>query len=255
MLYPWQIVTRALGLRLAGRLPFDIDSDGMRRDLEAVQTRVEAPTHESSLLHRGEATFIGLITAGGDVNESRPSANGVYEKTEALAYCPNIGAFLDGLGLEFQRVRLLSLQPGRRLPWHYDGLNAVDGHPDSLGARLHVPIVTNPYAWLQMSHETYRWQQGEAWWGDFSFPHRVANESDNTRVHLIMDVVINNRFLKLMPDWFLQQREVRMKARRHAAGLCRAWYFYRPEYVPSSLRGLKQRLIGSAFSRNRRTAD
>lgn len=255
MLYPWQILTRALGLRLAGRLPFDVDADGLRRDLEAVQTMIEARHHKSGLLYRGEITFIGLITAGGDVGESRPSPSGAYEKTEALTYCPNIDAFLDGLDLEFQRVRLIGLHPGRRLPWHYDGLNAVDGHPDSLGARLHVPIVTSPKAWLQMSHETYRWQPGEAWWADFSFPHRVFNGSSRTRVHLLMDVVINDRFLKLMPDWFWEQRDTRARAQPHAAGLCRAFYFYKPDYVPSSLRSLKRRLIGSAFSRDKQPAE
>ena len=171
-----------------------------------------------------------------------------------MAYCPNIEAFLESLGMETRRVRLLSLAPGSRVFWHHDPTNSMDGHPDGHVARVHAPIITNPKIEFQISHQTCVWQPGEVWWGDFSFPHRVANRSMEKRVHLVMDLVVNDRFMTLMPDWFSKQREARIKARRDAAISYKTLYFYR-EYRPRALRRLKRRLTALASPSRKRTAD
>jgi hypothetical protein len=38
---------------------------------------------------------------------------------------------------------------------------------------------------------------GEYWYLDFTLPHRVANRSDRSRIHLVIDCVVN--------PWLLEQ--------------------------------------------------
>lgn len=253
MLYPWQIITRSAGIGLAGRLPFAPDLDLLRRDLEAVQAKTTAMEHHVVWHHDGGWKSIGLITTDGDLWQNRLIAGSRYDKTEAMAYCPYIEAFIEGLGMETRRVRLLSLAPGSRIYWHHDATNAMDGHHDGHVARVHVPIVTAAGVELEISHERCVWRPGEVWWGDFSFPHRVANRSPVNRVHLVMDLVVDDAFLALLPEWFRAQRAARIRARRYAVTACNAWFLYR-EYRPPALVRLKRRLIGSAFSRTKRAA-
>ncbi|MGF1608514.1 MAG: aspartyl/asparaginyl beta-hydroxylase domain-containing protein, partial [Kiloniellales bacterium] len=229
------------------------DPDRLRRDLEAVQAKVQAVEHDIVWHHDGGWKAIGLVTADGDIEQNRLAARSRYEKTAAMAHCPYIEAFIEGLGIATRRVRLLSLAPGGRVYWHHDATKAMDGHHDGHVARVHVPIVTAAEIDFQISHETCVWQPGEVWWGDFSFPHRVANRSPVNRVHLVMDLVVDNAFLAMMPEWFRTQRAARIRARRLAVTACNAWYLHR-EYRPRALVRLKRRLIGSAFSRTRRAA-
>ena len=41
--------------------------------------------------------------------------------------------------------------------------------------------------------------EGEAWCIDFSLPHRVDNESDKDRVHLVIDCRVNGWLKRLIP--------------------------------------------------------
>jgi hypothetical protein len=254
LLYPWQLITRAAGLHLTGRLPFAPDPARLRSDLEAVQAHYAARPHHSSWYHDGGWKAIGLITPGGAVDQIGLVEGGRYEKTEAMAHCPYFESVVDGFGLETRRVRLLSMVPGSRIYWHHDPGNALDGRGADPVVRVHVPIVTAPEIRFQIGHESCAWRPGEVWFGDFSFPHRVHNRSQTTRVHLVLDLVADAAFRRLLPAWCEAQREARMRARRRAVALCDVWHLYR-DYRPPALRRWKRRLLGSAFSRTGRIAD
>jgi hypothetical protein len=48
------------------------------------------------------------------------------------------------------------------------------------------------------------WLPGELWWGNFSLPHHVYNNSPLNRVHLVMDVEITPAILRLFPSEFVK---------------------------------------------------
>ena len=63
--------------------------------------------------------------------------------------------------------------------------------------RLHIPIITNEQVtmitWLETKIPTkFKMRKGECWWLDVSKPHQVLNESEIDRVHLVIDVYVNN---------------------------------------------------------------
>src|SRR5262249_44878642 len=72
--------------------------------------------------------------------------------------------------------------------------------------RIHVPIVTHEKVVFSLDGERVRWREGELWYGDFSKPHWLRNESDVLRVHLVIDVEIDEWVLGLFPEDFVERR-------------------------------------------------
>jgi hypothetical protein len=94
---------------------------------------------------------------------------------------------LDSLPCAKRRVRLMRLGPKRRVAWHYDRDAALDRG----FVRLHLPISTSAEVRSEIGHVAYHFGAGELWYGDFSFPHRIANEGEAPRVHLVLDLERN----------------------------------------------------------------
>ncbi len=55
-------------------------------------------------------------------------------------------------------------------------------------SRLHIPLKTNPLAFLEIEHIRYQLKLNEVWALDTSGLHAAQNESDVERVHLVIDV-------------------------------------------------------------------
>ena len=72
--------------------------------------------------------------------------------------------------------------------------------------RLHIPIVTHPDAAFFIDGQRMNWNAGELWYGDFSKVHSVENDSQVVRVHMVIDVQINEFVLSLFPEDFVARR-------------------------------------------------
>jgi len=55
-------------------------------------------------------------------------------------------------------------------------------------SRLHIPLVTNPHAFLDIEHIPYHLKTNELWSLDTSGIHAARNDGDENRVHLVIDV-------------------------------------------------------------------
>ena len=92
-------------------------------------------------------------------------------------------------------VRLMRLTPGSVIKEHKDhDLAAEEGV-----ARIHVPVVTNDAVEFCVNRVPVTMLPGEAWYLRLADPHSVANRGDTTRVHLVIDVVVD--------DWMAAQLE------------------------------------------------
>jgi hypothetical protein len=140
---------------------------------------------------------IALVQAEGRADDTRspmPSRSGPLP-TPALATCPALAALLEGLPAPILAARLLYLQPGGSAGLHRDPVAFPLGV-----VRLHVPIITHPDVELWIGGERMQWGVGELWYGDFTFPHRLANPSPITRVHLVLDICVTDALLALFPS-------------------------------------------------------
>lgn len=72
------------------------------------------------------------------------------------------------------------LAPGTRIPPHHGVANT----------RLvcHLPLIVPPNCWFRVGAETRYWKEGEAWVFDDTIEHEAANDSDQLRVLLIIDL-------------------------------------------------------------------
>lgn len=210
-LYPWQIITHRADINLQFNLSIQYDKEKLRNELEVITNELEF-TEQWGPYHKGGWRAVGLISHEGNYTEDRP-LEGEYKKTKALTYAPYMESILDSFPCEKRRVRLSNLLPGKDIYWHVDYRESID--EDFI--RLHMPIQTNSDVEFQISHEDCSWKEGELWYGDFMFPHRVRNSGTTNRVHMIMDLVINDELLKLFPPKIFNQQKRRLKARR----LCR----------------------------------
>ncbi len=72
--------------------------------------------------------------------------------------------------------------------------------------RLHIPIITHPDVIFIIDGQQVAMNPGELWYGDFSKVHSVKNNSSVVRVHMVVDVQINDFVLSLFPEDFIARR-------------------------------------------------
>jgi hypothetical protein len=111
--------------------------------------------------------------------------------------CPALVGLVTGVPWwrEVERVRLLRMTRGTLLR-HTDITDRTAGTRDGQIARFHLPLVTDPGAVLlswdlhgrQRRTHLSRWK---LWYLDQRKPHAVVNDSDTERIHLVVDVVVD----------------------------------------------------------------
>lgn len=88
------------------------------------------------------------------------------------------------------RAMLVRLAPGGVIAPHTD-----EGIYFGQIERFHLPLVTNPGAWLEVDGERYHLAAGTVYAFDNHVPHCGANEGDVARVHLLVDVHPDSPFV------------------------------------------------------------
>ena len=186
---------------VAVRLPRTYDVVLLQRDLNTLQEVRRAP--QPGPYHKGEWTGIALYSMGGK-QSTFPSAAGTdhYQATEELQRAPYFKQILDELNCPKEVVRILFLPPEGHIKDHFDFHTSFQ-----FGLlRLHIPIVTHPEVAFLIDGQRMNWNAGELWYGDFSKVHSVKNDSPVVRVHMVVDVQINEFVLGLFPDDFIARR-------------------------------------------------
>lgn len=183
------------------RLPRNYDVDLLQRDLQTLQEVRRAP--QPGPYHKGEWTGIALYSMGGK-QSTFPSAAGTehYQETEELQSAPYFRQILRELECPKEVVRILFLPPEGHIKDHFDFHTSFQ-----FGLlRLHIPIITHPDVIFVIDGQQVAMNPGELWYGDFSKVHSVKNNSPIVRVHMVVDVQINDFVLRLFPEDFIARR-------------------------------------------------
>jgi len=136
-------------------------------------------------------TALTLITAGGDPDNDELS--GVMQPTPWLQRCPYLMQSLDALGATWGRARLMRLSGQAEVKPHVD-INYYWRER----MRVHIPILTTPSVRFQCGEGEINMAQGECWVFDTWRRHRVLNEGNQTRIHLVADTIGGDRFWDLL---------------------------------------------------------
>lgn len=90
---------------------------------------------------------------------------------------------IEALGFYPCRARITKLAAKTRLDWHRDG------HDGEYAARLHIPIITNPQVIFETEEgPSHLEADGSAYLLRVNRMHRVLNDGDDPRYHLIMNI-------------------------------------------------------------------
>lgn len=178
------------------RLPLRFDPKPLVADLAAL--RVEDWTeHFVKQNYDGEWSAIALRAAAGATHPvqliySPPGATDFVD-TPWCARMPAFAAVIAAFACPVLAVRLMRLAPGSVIKQHRDhDLDAQQGV-----ARIHVPVVTSDGVDFRLNGSRVEMAPGETWYLRLADPHSVANHGKIARVHLVLDVVVD--------DWLAEQ--------------------------------------------------
>lgn len=144
--------------------------------------------HPSGLAGNSALT---LITANGDPDDE--SLAGPMKPTPSLLACPYTMQVLHALGATWGRSRLMRLSGQAEVTPHVD----LDYYWRER-MRVHVPITTTPSVRFQCGNAETHMAEGECWLFDTWRLHRVLNEGNDERIHLVADTVGGEGFWGLV---------------------------------------------------------
>jgi hypothetical protein len=134
-------------------------------------------------------TGTALRSSNGKVESLYYGSN--YEDTPLMSKLSHTSKFLQSLRCDKGRVRILKLDAKAVIRPHNDGLI----FPDYTVLRLQVPIVTNPYVEYEVAGKRYSTEAGNLYYFDANLIHAVYNNSNESRISLVIDT-IENEWLK-----------------------------------------------------------
>ena len=128
---------------------------------------------------------VPLVSVDGAMNHA---FDGAMKPTEALLNSAYLHQVVASFGEVVARSRLMRLAPGAKVAEHVD----FNYHWVSR-VRIHVPIITNPAVTFYCGDESVHMAEGESWLFDSWRRHRVLNESNQARTHLVIDLAGSSR--------------------------------------------------------------
>jgi Aspartyl/Asparaginyl beta-hydroxylase len=175
------------------KLPCELNASRLKEDAVKFGSDEWTP-HFNAHYYEGDWSGISLRAAADAHVQLYPDPTASeFCDTPAMSRCTYVPEVLSGFDCELETVRFLRLGPGARIREHRDyKLGIEDGV-----ARVHVPVVTNEKIRFFLNGELVPMKEGEAWYLNFNLRHSVENNSDLPRVHLVIDLKVNEWFLSL----------------------------------------------------------
>ncbi len=168
------------------KLPFQFDLSQLELELDSLNEDAWM-AHPSRM--QGNAAVPLVSHEGGDNDDFA----GRMLATPHLDRCVYIKQVMASFNEVIARSRLMRLAPGAEVNAHVD----FNYHWYSR-VRIHIPITTNPGVTFYCGGEQQYMQAGDCWIFDSWRRHRVVNNSDQSRVHLVIDTTGSSRFWQLV---------------------------------------------------------
>lgn len=131
---------------------------------------------------------ISLYSVGGDMRDLRCADRLPVYKTPAGERCPYIcNELLPQFRAPWFRVVYYRLKAGTKIGEHRD----LGENRSTAGlVRIHIPVVTNDKVIMYVGGQPYHFPVGTAWYFDATARHRVENNGNDDRIHLVVDLKV-----------------------------------------------------------------
>lgn len=132
-------------------------------------------------------SMLPLVAVDGE--PSNESFAGEMRPTPHLERCPYLEQTIATLGVTVGRSRLMRLSGHAEVTRHADqGYYWLDR------VRVHVPVTTQPTVRFECGDAQVNMAAGTCWIFDTWRQHRVLNDAEDERIHLVVDTVGGERF-------------------------------------------------------------
>ena len=112
----------------------------------------------------------------------------VFLPNDALKKCPHLLSIFETFQCNVETFRMHTLDPGASIQKHRDtGYSYEHGQ-----VRLHIPVQTNDKVQILVDDQPVPMKIGECWYCNFHIEHEVRNNSNQSRVHIILDCIVND---------------------------------------------------------------
>lgn len=172
----------------AARLPLHFDPVALQADLAKLGTG-EWLAHFNTGFFSGDWSGAALRAVAGPGSAMHADTHqGEFTDTELLQQCDHLREVVESFKCPLRSVRLLRLTAGSHIREHRD----YDLGYDAGEVRIHVPVITNPGVKFFLDGRRIIMNEGECWYLDLNLPHRVRNQGESDRVHLVIDCQLND---------------------------------------------------------------
>lgn len=169
------------------QLPLLFDAEALAREVLAIDESWWRPHPD----HLPGNSMLPLVAVDGD--PANEAFVGPMRPTPHLQACPYLQQVIASFGATVGRSRLMRLSGQAEVTTHIDqGYYWVDR------VRVHVPIVTQPTVRFECGDAAINMAAGECWIFDTWRLHRVLNDADAARIHLVVDTVGGSAFWDLV---------------------------------------------------------
>jgi quercetin dioxygenase-like cupin family protein len=169
----------------AYKLDMHFDPIRLQLDLAGLSGANWNPHFDQSLYDFGWNSMPLRAVSGSMVDQSK---SGDFKDTSALENSPYFQAVVQSFEAPLARVRLLRLEAGAVVKEHVD----ADLNYDFGQVRIHIPILTHPEVHFMVDGCRIIMLPGEVWYLDATYPHAVANNGRQDRIHLVLDATVND---------------------------------------------------------------
>jgi hypothetical protein len=155
--------------------------------------------HYNTAHYEGGWTILPLRSINGNIDNTisiHSTAAGImpaYKDTALLQQCNYIRSVLEFFECEKTSVRLMKLHAGAVIKEHSD----IDLRYEEGEVRFHIPVITHPAVSFYLDNERIVMQEGECWYMNLTLKHRIQNDINIDRIHLVIDCKVN--------DWISEQ--------------------------------------------------
>jgi Aspartyl/Asparaginyl beta-hydroxylase len=196
------------------QLPFRFDPDRLKADLALIEPGEWVP-HFNRDYYSGDWSGVVLRGPGGRTNTLVPnlltsgsSAPPEHADTAILGRCAYFQHVLSAFSCPLKSVRLLRLSSGSVVKEHRDYDLGYEGGE----VRIHIPVLTNPELEFHLNNRRVVLGEGEVWYLDLGGPHRVRNGGPSPRIHLVVDLLVNDWLRAQIPFEKHSEAEIEAQA-------------------------------------------
>ena len=153
----------------------------------------------------GTWVFIPLVAGLGDLPGERDNTP---RSMPILAELPHTRNIIDAFQTKVLRARLMKLKAGAVIKEHRD-FAYFGGQRWSFERgriRVHIPIITGANVFWMLNGKRIDMKAGEAWYVNVCMPHSVENRGDTDRIHLVLELEVNEWVRSVFPPETLRYR-------------------------------------------------